>query len=80
VAKTNALVDSVTSGGKEASPADNDSDVIDRITGKTRHRQDAPAAAAAPTTGKKGEVAPSGSPPPPVGGVHADDDPLKGLL
>jgi hypothetical protein len=81
VAKTNALVDSVTSGGKEASPADNDSDVIDRITGKTRHRQEAPPTAAAPASaGKKGEGTPSASPPPAAGGVRTDDDPLKGLL
>lgn len=78
--KGNSLVDSVTSDEANNASADSNPDVMDRITGKMRHRQDAP------ETGKKG-AAGSGSspssapaaPPPSTGGVTADDDPLKGL-
>jgi len=78
----NTFVESVTSGIDEE-PKDSDSDVIDRITGKIRHRQDAPAAAAASPSGKKPATtasAPAPSSSPAGGGVRDDDDPLKGLL
>ena len=79
-----ALVDSATSDAAEE--ADNNPDIIDRITGKIRHRQEAPATAAAGNTGASGKKGSSSSAPAasaaPVesgGGVSADDDPLKGL-
>lgn len=69
----NALVESVTSGGD--SEQDRNPDIVDRITGKIRHRQDGPDAG-----GKKGGDAKKPPPPPePAGGVSKDDDPLKGL-
>ena len=75
----NSLVDSVTSDEANNAAADSNPDVMDRITGKIRNRQDAP------EPGKKGAAgspsAPSSAPTPPPsgGGVTADDDPLKGL-
>jgi hypothetical protein len=80
--KGNVLVESVTSG--EQGPSDGNPDIIDRITGKIRHRQDAPE----PTTGGRGAkptVSASSAPaaPPPSSStpvVSDDDDPLKGLL
>ncbi len=77
----NSLVDSVT--GPEASTGDDSNpDIVDRITGKIRHRQDAPEEQPAKKGGPgKG---PSSAPPPPPpeaagGGVSSEDDPLKGL-
>jgi hypothetical protein len=76
-----ALVESATSD--ESGDSDNNQDIIDRITGKIRHRQEAPQQAAQATTGstsKKGAPAASAAPAPVEGGgVSADDDPLKGL-
>jgi hypothetical protein len=70
----NSLVDSVTSG--EDQPTDNNPDVVDRITGKVRKREDAPAAQ---DPGKKGPQPSKPAAAPPPAGVAADDDPLKGL-
>lgn len=77
--KGNALIDSVTSDEANNSASDSNPDVMDRITGKIRNRQDAPE----PAAGKKGAPgkgeSPPPSPPPAGGGVPADDDPLRGL-
>jgi hypothetical protein len=79
--KGHALVDSVTTG--EAGPNDGNPDIIDRITGKIRHRQDAPEPAAAGGRGAKPTASASSPTPPPAPSsptVSEDDDPLKGLL
>jgi hypothetical protein len=68
--KGNSLVDSVT-GGDESS--DNNPDVIDRITGKIRRRQDAP------EPSKPGGSKPAPTPAPSSDPVSSEDDPLKGL-
>jgi hypothetical protein len=75
--KGHALVDSVTTD--DAKDSDGNPDIIDRITGKIRHRTDAPEPAAG---GKGGKGAASASAPatPPPATVSEDDDPLKGLL
>jgi hypothetical protein len=81
--KAHALVDSATSDAAEES--DNNPDIIDRITGKMRVRQNAPESSAqATTTSNSGKKAPAASEAPVSsgvsgGGVSADDDPLKGL-
>ncbi|HEX7477905.1 MAG TPA: hypothetical protein VF331_08865 [Polyangiales bacterium] len=71
-----SLVDAVTERAK-AEP-DSSPDIADRITGKIRARQDAPAASAGPSGKSKSSSAsrPSGGSP---SGVSSDDDPLKGL-
>jgi gas vesicle protein len=75
---TNPFVEDVTSG--DDSGADVNPDIIDRITGKIRNRQDAPGQAAAASTGKKGSSAAVAPPPPPPSPtISDDDDPLKGL-
>jgi hypothetical protein len=79
--KGHALVDSVISDDKGE---DGNPDIIDRITGKIRRRQDAPETAAAAASGGKAKptaaVAPSAPPPSQGVGVSDDEDPLKGLL
>jgi hypothetical protein len=75
---TNALVESVTSD-EGASEGDYNQDIIDRITGKVRRRQDAPEQAQAGGASKK---APASAAPSSVSSgptVSDDDDPLKGL-
>lgn len=79
---SNTFVDAVTS---DDSAADKDSnpDIIDRITGKIRHRQDAPETAAAGGSGSGSKSKPTVSasaPAAPAATVSEDDDPLKGLL
>jgi hypothetical protein len=77
--KANALVESATSDAAEES--DNNPDIIDRITGKMRVRQNAPeqSAQGPATSGKKAPSAAAAAPAVEGGGVSADDDPLKGL-
>lgn len=41
-ARSHALVDAVTSGEGETADPDNNGDIVDRITGRIRNRQDAP--------------------------------------
>jgi hypothetical protein len=77
--KGNSLIDSVTSDEANNAAADSNPDVMDRITGKNRNRQDAPDTAKKGEAGKKGETAPSAPPPDSTGGVKVEDDPLKGL-
>jgi len=62
-----ALVDAVTSGEDEPANPDTNADIVDRITGNIRHRQDAPEE---DTHGSQGRGHSEGS-----GG----DDPLRGL-
>ena len=70
--KKHALVEAVTSG--EETPSDVNPDIIDRITGKIRQRQDAPEPeATASTKGKKAKPVAAE----PV--VADEDDPLSGL-
>jgi hypothetical protein len=76
--KGNSLIDAVTSDEANNAASDSNPDVMDRITGKIRHRQDAPESGQKGETGKKGEALPPSSPPP-GGGVKTEDDPLKGL-
>jgi hypothetical protein len=69
--KRHALVDSVTSGGS-AEP-DDSPNIVDRITGKLRKREQAPK-----PEGRKGKRGKRGrSSPSPA--VSRDDDPLRGL-
>jgi len=68
----NSLIDSVTSP-EAAAETDNNPNVIDRITGKIRKREDAPE-----DPNKKGAPAKPATPPPSEG-VRTEDDPLKGL-
>jgi hypothetical protein len=80
--ETHALVESVTSG-VEASQPDHSPDIVDRITGKMRNRPEpAPASASAGKGGGRGASTPSAAAaaePAVVGGVSAEDDPLRGL-
>lgn len=69
----NSLVDAVTSP-EAASESDNNPNVIDRITGKARKREDAPA-----SSGTGASPSSPSTPPPPPEGVSTQDDPLKGL-
>jgi hypothetical protein len=73
---TNAMVDAVTSD--EAEEPDSNKNVIDRITGKIRQREDAPA----PTAGKNGKSTKAASAAPAQSSgpsVSREDDPLSGL-
>lgn len=72
---SNAFVEAVTSAEGQG---DHNADIVDRITGKLRHRQDAPEPASSgksPTAAASQEPAPA---PTPV--ITDEDDPLKGLL
>jgi hypothetical protein len=71
----NAMVDAVTSD--EPDEADDNKNVIDRITGKIRQREDAPA----PATAKEGKSAKAASAAPASSSpsVAREDDPLSGL-
>jgi len=77
--KGHALVDSVT-GPEETASSDGNPDIIDRITGKIRHRQEAPEPVAGADGGKGKPTAAAPAAPRPPKGVSEDDDPLKGLL
>lgn len=72
-----ALVDAVTSGEGETANPDANPDIVDRITGNIRNRQDAPAAQPG-TPGARPGTRPATTPPPatrrPPGG-----DPLSGI-
>ena len=76
---SNAFVEAVTGSERES---DYNADVVDRITGKIRHRQQAPEEASAggrkPTASAAAEADESPGPSRPV--ISDDDDPLKGLL
>ena len=76
----NSLVDAVTSEEGRGED-DGNNDVIDRITGKIRHRQEAPPAAggAAPPGKSEAGKKPAPAAPTPAPGPSGDDDPLKGL-
>lgn len=74
----NTIVDSVT-GGASGSDGDNNPDIVDRITGKIRHRQDPPSEEGKDKKGGAAKPAPAPAPAP-AGGVVEEDDPLKGLL
>jgi len=80
-AKANSFVDAVTTDDT-AADKDGNPDIIDRITGKIRHRQDAPEPATA--SGGKGKPASASSAsaaaPASAPTISEDDDPLKGLL
>ena len=76
-ATNNQFVDAVTT---EDSASDSNPDIIDRITGKIRRRQDAPETAAAPGKGNKPTVSASTPASAPATVISEDDDPLKGLL
>lgn len=71
-----ALVDSVTSGEGETANPDANPDIVDRITGNIRNRQDAPAPAANGRPGARptGTPPPATTPRPPPGA-----DPLRGI-
>ncbi len=79
--KGHILVEAVTADDSTTDPSANP-DIIDRITGKIRNKQQAPEQAAqASSTGKKGASAAPAPAASPFdrGGVSDDDDPLKGL-
>lgn len=74
--KKHALVEAVTTDDTTAEDSDDSSNIVDRLTGKIRQREDAPAPAeeTASTKGKKGKKPVAAEP------VIADeDDPLSGL-
>jgi hypothetical protein len=76
--KKHALVEAVTSDTTAAEDADDSANVVDRLTGKIRQREDAPEAAA-PSTGSgksksKSKNATASSAP-----IADEDDPLSGL-
>lgn len=77
--RQHALIEAVTA------PRDNDPDdspdIVDRITGKIRSRQDAPSSSGGSSAGSSGKSKGSrdSSSEPSGGGVSSDDDPLKGL-
>jgi hypothetical protein len=78
----NQFVENVTSGIDEE-PSTSEQDVLDRITGKNRNRQDAPSGAPAATAGSgsgRGKPTSTASAPAPSPSISEDDDPLKGLL
>jgi hypothetical protein len=68
---TNSLVEQVTV--KDGSNADAHQDVADRITGRIRHKQQAPK-----TSGGRADTE-APAPPPEPAGVRPEDDPLRGL-
>jgi hypothetical protein len=72
-----SLVEAVTSD-EGTTEGDYNQDIIDRITGKVRRRQDAPEQAKAGSPSKKAPVA-APAPVESSQGVSDDDDPLKGL-
>ncbi len=75
----NAMVDSVTSGPDVDDTGDNNQDVIDRITGKIRNRQDAPAPVKG---GAASDTKPAAAPAPAAKGApkgQDSNDPLRGL-
>jgi hypothetical protein len=83
------LVDAVTSGDHEAQDHDDSPNIVDRITGRIRQREDAPQAASAPSGGQsqgrqgsqggsRGQSSRS-SAPAPTTTVSESDDPLSGL-
>jgi hypothetical protein len=76
--KSNSFVDAVTTD--DSKDNDGNPDIIDRITGKIRHRQDAPEPTAAGGAKGKPTVSASAPTPAPSATVSEDDDPLKGLL
>ena len=72
--KKHALVEAVTTDDTSAEDSDNSSNIVDRLTGKIREREDAPAPAETTSTKDK-KAKPAASEP-----VIADeDDPLSGL-
>jgi hypothetical protein len=73
--KHEALVDAVTAPG--SANADNSSDVVDRITGKSHAHAPPPAASSGKSKGSSSASEPA--PPPAATGVKTDDDPLRGL-
>jgi hypothetical protein len=75
---TNAMVDAVTSHDDGPDEGDNNKNIIDRLTGKMRVREDgaAPAQGGSKDSGKKKPSAPAGGE---SSGVSSENDPLKGL-
>jgi len=84
----NSLVDAVTSGDHEAENHDESPNIVDRITGHLRQREDAPAPAAsnsrrgqssAPQSGSGTRGQSARSTRAPASSVSESDDPLAGL-
>jgi len=74
-----SIVDSVLVGeGEERAGADVNADVVDRMTGQIRRRQDAPAAGT-PAAGTPARGTPATGAAPPAGTRRADDDPFAGM-
>jgi hypothetical protein len=77
------LVESVTNAEDEAAHSDGNQDIVDRITGKIRNRQDAPKQADSGKTPRPGSSSSSSgksAPPSPPPEGEDNDDPLRGLL
>ncbi|MBK8173649.1 MAG: hypothetical protein IPK60_25380 [Sandaracinaceae bacterium] len=74
-ARQRTLVDSVTSGENEPANPDSNPDIVDRITGRIRNRQDAPEDGGRPRDAGPG--ASRAAPPPPP--ANPGQDPLLGL-
>jgi len=77
---TNALVEAVTSGDSGGEDSAN-ADIVDRLTGKIRNRQDAPASQGSQQTKRNGSTpAAGGTPATTTTTTHApSDDPLRGM-
>lgn len=84
-----SLVDAVTSGDHEVQDHDDSPNIVDRITGRIRQREDAPAPSAsggatqarsgATQSGTRGQSRTSSSASAPTTSVSESDDPLSGL-
>ena len=77
---THALVEAVTNGQGETANPDSNGDIVDRITGHIRNRQDAPANGTAANGANRGGTTTTNTPPPPPNnGRGNNSDPLSGV-
>jgi hypothetical protein len=76
--KTNGLIEQVTSA-EAAAEGDNNPDVVDRITGKTRSRPSPGNSSNSGNSGNKPDAPKKPAPTESGGGVSGENDPLKGL-
>lgn len=76
--KTNGLIEQVTSA-EAAAEGDNNPDVVDRITGKTRSRPSPGNSSNSGNSGNKPDAPKKPAPSESGGGVSGENDPLKGL-
>ncbi len=75
--KRHALVESVTTDDTSAEDSDDSANIVDRLTGKIRQREDAPEPASSETASTKGKKSKKTEAAAPV--IADEDDPLSGL-